>query len=226
MAAVTELSVLFKNLSVKEVYMEKIVTYISTIESKQIVLLRETSVIQWLLGDTSFLPLAEKKNKSKDTEALKLLEDKWGQDILKKRRPDLKLDKQWTNKFGEHICEELCILQNKVPIKPKAINHYQPDLEVEDYICEAKAQTYFTTGTAGEKILGTAFKYAEIPRLYNKPLKIICIGGAEKCCREQYGNLEGKQTSDEKKAFLEFYKSMNIIYVGASDILKGLVQTD
>jgi hypothetical protein len=223
MTSITELTSLFKTLTVKETYMERIVSYISTIDNKDIILLREKSVIQWLLNDTSFLLLSEKKNKTKDTEALKLLEDKWGQDVLKKRRPDLKLDKQWTNKFGEHICEELCMLQNKVPTKPKNMNHYVPDIEVEDYICEAKTQTYFTNGTAGEKILGTPFKYAEIPRLYGKPLKIICMGGAEKCCRDNYGNLEGKETSDEKKTFLEFYKSMKITYVGASDILKGLI---
>ena len=222
MADVEELNELFKSLSMEEMLLNKVYTFMSK-SDKQIVLLKEKTVLQWLLNDTSFLQLAEKKNKSKDTEALKLLEDKWGQEMLKKRRPDLKLDGQWTNKFGEHICEELCMLQNKVPTKPKKINNYQPDIEVDDYICEAKAQTYFTPGTAGEKILGTPFKYAEIPRLYGKPLKIICMGGAEKCCREQYGNLIGKKTSEEKKAFLEFYKSMKIEYVGASDILKGLI---
>lgn len=217
-------SELFKSQSINEKHMEKITAYISTNKSSSIVLLREKSVIQWLLNDTSFLPAIEKKNKTKDTEAYKILEDKWGQEVLKKKRPDLKLDKQWTNKFGEHVCEELCILQNSTPTKPKNINHFQPDLEVTEYIYEVKAGTYFTSGTAGEKILGTPFKYAEVPRLYGKPLKIICMGGAEKCCREQYGNLEGKETSAEKKAFLEFYKSMGVTYVGASDILKSLVK--
>ncbi|NBO72250.1 hypothetical protein EBV26_17465, partial [bacterium] len=63
-------------------------------------LLREKEVIQWLNGDLSFLPPIEKKNKTSDEAKLKVLEDKWGQQMLRKRRPDLKLDKQWTNKFG------------------------------------------------------------------------------------------------------------------------------
>lgn len=65
----------------------------------KIVLLRNKEVLMWLYGDLSFLPTNpttpeptpnKKSNK-------KLLEDTWGQKTLKERRPDLKLDKQWTN---------------------------------------------------------------------------------------------------------------------------------
>ena len=107
----------------------------------------------------------KKKNKTADKATLKVLEDKWGQNILKKRRPDLKLDKQWTNKFGEHLCEEICIIKGKEYNKPINKNHYEPDLEIDEYIIEAKTQTFYTEGTAGEKILGCPFKYAEVPCL-------------------------------------------------------------
>jgi hypothetical protein len=186
-------------------------------------LLREKEVLQWLTGDLSFLPPIEKKNKTSDEGKLKLLEDKWGQEMLRKRRPDLKLDKQWTNKFGEHICEELYMLQGKVVSKPVKKDHFQPDSEVDDYILEAKAGTFFTSGTAGEKILGCPFKYAEIPDLYGKPLKIICMGGAEKICRESYGNLSGKKCSPQKKKFLDFFRENKIEYIGATDILHSLI---
>lgn len=188
-----------------------------------IVLLRQTQVIQWLFGDLSFLPEIQKKNKTADEKTYKVLEDKWGQDMLRVRRPDLKLDKQWTNKFGEHLCEEIFTLLGKHVSKPVNKQHYQPDAEVDDAILEAKAQTFFTSGTAGEKILGSPFKYAEVPQLYGKPLKILCMGGAEKVCRESYGNLPGEKSSAQKQKILECFREIGIEYIGATDILKLLV---
>jgi hypothetical protein len=200
----------------------KFLEFIETIDNPAIVLLRQKEVIQWLFGDLSFLPDIEKKNKTKDTEKYKVLEDKWGQAMLKIRRPDLKLDKQWTNMFGEHLTEELYTLLGKTVTKPVKKEHFCPDREVDDSILESKVGTYFTTGTAHEKILGCPFKYAEVPDLYGKPLKILCMGGAEKICRENYGNLPGKKFSPQKKAFLDFFKEKGIEYVGASDILRSL----
>ena len=181
-------------------------------------LLRNKEVIQWIFGDTSmFTQDQDKKN-------YKQLEDKWGQDVFREHRPDLKLDKQWTNRFGEYICFEIFTLLGNTPIKPDKKDHFQPDCETEEAIIEAKTQTYYTTGTAGEKILGSVFKYADIPELYNKPLKIICIGGAEKICRQQYGNLKGDKCTERKKKLLDFYKNeMNIEFVAATDLLRSLV---
>jgi len=190
-------------------------------------LLREREVIMWLVGSLSFLPPIEKKDKqskSDEKDEYKVIEDKWGREILKKYRPDLKLDKQWTTKFGEHIVEELYSLVGKEPFKPTKKKNYQPDLEVDDSIIEVKTQTFYTSGTAGEKILGSPFKYAEIPDLYSKPLKIICLGGAEQICREQYGNLPGPKCSIQKKKMLDFFKQeLNIEYVSATDILKEII---
>lgn len=191
-----------------------------------IVLLRNPEVIKWLFGDLSFLPQIEKtKNKSKDLEKYKVLEDKWGQEMFRKVRPDLGLDKQWTNRFGEYICQEICILLGKTPIKPEKKEHFCPDVEVEDAIWEAKTGTYYTSGTAHEKILGCPFKYADVPRLYSKPLKILCIGGAEQICREKYGNI-GDKCSIDKQRFLDFYNSNGIEYVAATDILRSVLNQD
>jgi hypothetical protein len=187
-------------------------------------LLREREVIMWLFGDLSFLSPIEKENKTKDSKKYKVLEDEWGRNILKKYRPDLKLDGQWTTKFGEHLVEELLCILGKTPSKPDNKEGYEPDLEVDDYIMEVKTQTFYTSGTAGEKILGCPFKYAEVPDLYSKPLKIICLGGAEKICREQYGNLPGPKCSAQKKKILDFFKEeLNIEYIGATDMLKEFV---
>jgi hypothetical protein len=197
--------------------------FIASCMDERIVLLRNREVVQWLFGDLSFLPPIESKTKTADQAKLKDLEDAWGRATLKtQRRSDLTLDKQWTNKFGEHICEEILLLSGKTLSKPIKKDHYQPDSEVEDGIWEAKAQTFHTSGTAGEKILGCPFKYAEIPDLYGKPLTILCMGGAERVCRESYGNLDGHRCSPQKKKFLEFYRANGITFMAATDILMKL----
>ena len=200
----------------------KFMEFISKNDDTRIVLLRQSSVVQWLFGDLSFLPEIEKKNKTTDDGKYKQLEDKWGQNTMKVRRPDLSLDKQWTNRFGEYICEEIYTLLGKTVVKPVKKDNKQPDWETGDAILEAKTQTFYTSGTAGEKILGCPLKYADIPKLYGKPLKILCMGGAEKVCRESYGNLPGPKCTPQKNKYLTFYREEGIEYVGASDLLRQL----
>lgn len=213
----------------EESIINRVYQYIQSIEDARIALLREKEVIMWLFEYHSFLPSIEKKNKTIDQDKYKEVEDIWGREILKKRRPDLKLDKQWTNKFGEHICEELFMLQGKQVWKPMKQHNsvgvnFQPDVETDDAIIEAKIGTYYTSGTAGEKILGVPVKYADIPDLYNKPLYIVCMGGAEKVCRNQYGILPGPKCTPQKQKFLDFFKENKIEYIGATDMLIALVQ--
>ena len=207
----------------------KVVEHIARHPDPAIRLLRDQTVIQWLFGDLTFLPPIEKTaGKKKDhDEELKNGEDTWGRTTMKLRRPDLKLDKQWTNKFGEHICEEIYALHGKTVTKPEKKEHCQPDLEVDDAIIEAKAQTFYTSGTAGEKIMGVPFKYSAIPRLHGgKPLKVVCMGGAEQVCRESYGNLPGPQCIEEKKELLEFYRAkLRIEFVAATDLLLELISS-
>jgi len=202
---------------------DQVCAYILSNTNPKIILLRRKEVVQWIFGDLSFLPCIEKKNKTVDETKYKLLEDKWDKNTLKIIRPDLKLDKQWTNRFGEYLCQEIYILMGKDVSKPMKKEHYQPDCEIDTNIIEVKTGTFHTSGTAGEKILGCPFKYAEIPDLYSKPLTILCIGGAEKVCREQYGNLVGIKCSIQKKRFLDFFKENKIEYIGATDVLTSLL---
>jgi hypothetical protein len=137
----------------------------------------------------------------------KKLEDKWGQSKLKMKRPDLRLDKQWTNRFGEYLVEEMLILLNKNPRKPRKQRNFQPDLETAEYIYEVKTQTYYTSGTAGEKIMGVPHKYAELPELYHKPIQIVCIGGAEVLGYSSYHLYKDIPNIPEaKKRNLEYYE--------------------
>jgi len=186
-------------------------------------LLSNDEVVRWLFGDLSFLPVVdESSNKTKDTEKRKQHEDDWGKTVMKKRRPDLELKTMWTPKFGEHLCEEMYTLLGHTIKSAKIIDTFKPDFEIQDAILEAKIQTYYTTGTAGEKILGSPFKYAEVPTLYGKPLQIVVMGGAEMHCVHAYGNLPGPKLSPAKQVHLEFLKENGITFVGASNLLRTI----
>jgi hypothetical protein len=201
---------------------ERFFDFISAVDNPKVVLLRNEEVVRWLFGDLSFLPKLTAGGKVETAARYKTIEDKWGRAALKTRRPDLKLGKQWTGKFGEHVAEEMYMLLGESVTKPARQEHYQPDVETDSAIIEVKTGTYFTGGTAGEKILGCPFKYAEIPELYSKPLKILCLGGAERDCREKYGNLPGEKCIAQKRKFLDFFRENRIEFVGASDILDAL----
>nr|WQM86862.1 hypothetical protein [Marseillevirus cajuinensis] len=194
-------------------------------KDERICLLREKQVIQWIFGDLSFLPSVERKTLKQYTAKLKKCEDEWGRKILSKKRPDLRLKGQWSGPFGEALCQELCILSGKEPKRPKKKEGKMPDVETEEEIFEVKTQTFMTSGTASQKILSVPFLYCKVPELYKKPLKILCIGGAEKLCRESYGVFDQKHCETKKK-FLEFYSGMGMEFVAFSEVLTNYLSTE
>lgn len=211
-----------------------------TTTSSSLTLLKERTVLQWLCGDTSFLlgPSYERntKSKTKDNEQCKKMEDEWGQSMLAHIRPDLKKSGQWTTVVGERLNGELQLMLGQEYVKPRNIHGYQPDGETNHHIWEVKTQTYFTSGTAGEKILGVPFKYADVPLWYQKSLKIVCLGGAERDGRLQYGILPGGgggsgDDTDEKNPMTEnrqkilnfWHNELNIEYIGATDLMQQIV---
>jgi len=209
--------------------------FIETIDNPKIKLLRKPNVIKWIVSDTTFLgPISDtitcpdgsqkpRSNVSKNEE-LKHLEDIWGQTLMREIRTDLKFTKQWTHLFGEMISEELLILKGCTVSRPHPKEQLKPDWETESEIIEVKTQTYFTDGTAGEKILGVPFKYASVRRLFGKPLRIVCIGNAESLCRTRYGNLPGPKMNSEQSTLIDYYRTtLNITFVGATEIMHELM---
>jgi hypothetical protein len=85
----------------------------------------------------------------------------------------------WTTRLGEDLVRDTLKEMGKNPRKPKSIGGYSPDWETDDAIWEVKTRSWTVSGTAGEKVLGTMFKYAQIPELYGKPLKIVCLAYQE-----------------------------------------------
>ena len=197
---------------------------VSSVDSMRVVLLRMPTVIQWAYGDLSFLqqPPETMTSKMARTAFLKKEEDAWGQSVMKQVRPDLHLNQQWTNVFGEILTMEAYTLLGETAFKPKRKNKLLPDCETENRVIESKTQTYYTRGTAGEKILGAPFKYASVPDVYGKPLDIVCIGGAERVCKTQYGNLAGPVQDAKKQEYLQFLSENRIRFVAFTDLLERI----
>lgn len=179
--------------------------------------------INWALKPAEILNITDEKKKelkSKNISVtaykIKLKEDekKWGNKMINQDN-----NSQWTTKLGEDMCA--CILKNKgeSPKHPKKKNGFKPDLETEKYIYEIKTRNWCTSGTAGEKVFGTFVKYQDIPELYGKPLKIICVGYQE--YEFTYGKINyfGKNVSEKTKQALKLAKTWGIEYVPFSKFI-------
>jgi hypothetical protein len=103
---------------------------------------------------------------------------------------------------------------------------YNPDWECDNYVWEVKWRNWTTPWTAWEKILWTPLKYSEIPRLYWKPLIIVCVWYQEWEAKNWFAcgnltNLEERWTEELGKMLLLF-KKLNIEYVWFTDLLEKL----
>lgn len=209
-------------------YLEELHQAILQHNDSRVILLKRKDVLQWIHHDTSFLPVPPElfsKPKYHIQKQCKILEDEWGLKLLSFLREIIKeknkeSQRNWTTKIGETIAKEIQILLGKSVSHPKPIQTWEPDLETEDYVIEVKSQTYFTTGTAGEKILGVPFKYAEIPALFGKPLRIICLAYAEQVCIESYGIFPGDKQTETRKKIIDFYETLNIRFIKTTELLK------
>jgi len=166
-----------------------------------------------------------KYSKANYNKMRKVEEDEWCKQVMKVKRPDLVDPEKKQSKFGplgEELCKEFYTLSGDEPFKPskKVGKSYTLDLETSSTIIESKAGSYLTGGTAGEKIYGVPRKYMEVPRLYGKPLLIICIGGSEKFSRDKC--LIGDCDIPESKLFADLYEKLNIRYVGFTELINNL----
>jgi hypothetical protein len=177
-------------------------------KKKYLNLLKNQEVIDWTMRKGRWLNVKQKKE---DNE----VEKKWGNLIIKQTN-----NNQWTTKLGETILEEILRVQKGNVWRPKQLDGHKPDWETEDGIYEVKTRNWTTSGTAGEKILGTPFKYADIPVLYKKPLYIVTIAYQEyeACCKFELFN----SRNPRKIKMIEQWKEMGIEYIKCSDLLKNI----
>ena len=170
-------------------------------------LLKNQEVIDWATQKGKWLNV--KQNNKEDNKQ----EKEWGNLIISQVE-----NNQWTTNLGETILKEvLLVLKGKV-WRPKTINNYKPDWETEDGIYEAKTRNWTTSGTAGEKILGTPYKYSDIPIYYGKPLYIVTIAYQE---YEAIKKFELFDTYSKRKIkMIKEWKDMDIQFIKFSDLLK------
>ncbi len=204
----------------KEIVYEKILNIAENNKMKhKIVLLKNRDILDWLTRDFAFL----NKNKQKIKKSkMKELEDDWGkkivESILKKN-----VNKMWSGVLGEEVCKELFAILDYNVSKPKKMEHIQPDLETDCNIVEIKNATYFTGGTANEKISGIPYKYRDVYNLYKKPLLIVCLGQAEIYCRDNGLLFGNKKQSESQKEFIDFFNKKNINFIGSLDLINMIL---
>ena len=130
-------------------------------------------LINYFLGNVNFNNLAEEK----------AFGTKIYQDICKVTSPP----SNWSTKISEEFIKELLsyVFNTKITnCKNDNELHIRLDLQSSQSnfknFFEVKCRTYLTTGTAGEKILGTPKKYSKVYLKYKMPLYIILVGYQEK----------------------------------------------
>lgn len=127
---------------------------------------------------------------------------------------------QWTTELGERLVYETLKLGGEVPRKPQRRGGFLPDWETDKFIYEVKTRNWNCNGTAGEKVLGTWIKYQEIPKLYDKPLRIVCVAYQEYELITGKVKYFGPNITQKTKAVLMLARSWGIEYVRFSDLLR------
>ena len=172
--------------------------------------LKKENVLEWCHPDSVF-----SKNINSETEK------KWGQWVINKNT------NQFTTILGEMIVKDTLTLLDENPqrILKKGLGENSkklvPDWETSNNLYECKARTYSTTGTAGEKILGTPWKYSECYMLYKKSLNIVCIAYQETEAEQDFCVFSPK--TNVRKELLKYYEQKaGIKYIKLTDMLKML----
>jgi hypothetical protein len=123
-------------------------------------------------------------------------------------------NRQWTGKFGEHLVKHLLQLQGHIVCEQPLVGTFNLDLETNDALYEVKTRNYSTSGTIGEKILGTPYRYSNV--VTRKPIYIVLVGYQEREAQDTY---ELFNADGNRRRIIELWESMGIHYVRCSDLL-------
>ena len=99
---------------------------------------------------------------------------------------------------------------------------FEPDWETDDYMYEVKTSNWWVSGTAGEKVYGTFIKYQNIPELYGKPLRIVCVANQEEELTTGKTKYFGEDITKKTQQVLDLASSWGIEYVRFSDLVSPL----
>ena len=175
--------------------------------------------IYWALNKPEKLVKIKGGINLKEQEAeKKAKERKWGNKMINQND-----NGQFTTKLGEGLVKEILELRGENPKKVVKKEGFEPDWETDDYIYEVKTSNWWVDGTAGEKVLGTFIKYQNIPELFGKPLRIVCVAYQE--YELEFGKTQyfGENVTKKTKQALDLAKSWDIEYMRFSDLVKPLI---
>lgn len=140
-------------------------------------------IMNWALHE----PQGFKMNMPKKERELRAKQEAiWGNQMLRiiNNTPHARHKVNWSTKVSEWLVQQILIASGYHPQRTTYKSHdkkhtYKPDWTTQHHIYEVKARTWFTSGTAGEKVLGAPTKYRDVPHSSNKPLHIICMAFQE-----------------------------------------------
>jgi hypothetical protein len=158
------------------------------------------------------MTIAQQKNKLQNEEK------KWGNDMIGQKD-----NGQWTTLLGENLVRDILELRGENPRKPEHKGGFNPDWETDEYIYEVKTSNWWVSGTAGEKVYGTFIKYQDIPELYGKPLRIVCVAYQEEELTNGKTVYFGEKITKKTQAALDLARSWNIEYVKFSDLIEPVM---
>jgi hypothetical protein len=155
--------------------------------------------------------ISQQKKESQDNEK------KWGNEIIQQTN-----NGQWTTLLGEGLVFEVLKLRGENPRKVVRKEGFEPDWETDDYMYEVKTSNWWVAGTAGEKVYGTFIKYQNIPELYGKPLRIVCVANQEEELTNGKTKYFGEKTQKTQQ-ILDLASSWGIEYVKFSDLVSPII---
>lgn len=175
-------------------------------------------IINWALTCPKPIQKIKGKTKKQLRNEMQMRERKQGNTWIRQKN-----NGQWTTRVGEGIVHDILVLLGQNPRKVIRKQGYEPDWECDDYMVEVKTSNWCVPGTAGEKVLGTWIKYQEVPELYGKPLKIICVANQE--YELTYGKTRyfGDNITEKTKKILGLAGEWGIEYVNFSEFIKPVM---
>ena len=170
--------------------------------------------IEWALKKPDNVVKKEGVTIKQQQEKFNNEEKKWGNEMIGQEN-----NGQWTTSLGENLVYDVLKLLGENPRKPVSKGGFQPDWETDKYIYEVKTSNWWVSGTAGEKVLGTFIKYQNIPELYDKPLKIVCVANQEEELTNGKTVYFGENITKKTRQALDLARSWNIEYIKFSDLV-------
>jgi hypothetical protein len=174
--------------------------------------------VDWALKKPDAIIKKEGITKAKQKQGKINEEKEWGNNMIGQKN-----NGQWTTLLGEGLVYDVLLLRGENPRKPERKDGFIPDWETDEYIYEVKTSNWWVDGTAGEKVLGTFIKYQNVPELYGKPLKIVCVANQEEELINGKTKYFGKNITKKTQEILDLARSWNIEYIKFSDLVLPVI---